>query len=198
MNYQLIDINPAMIVAWKEHFQGHPQVDIYLDDATQRSADAIVSPANSFGFMDGGIDYALSERLGWDLQEQLQAQIAALPEGELLIGKALVLDTNDSNIPYLVVAPTMRVPMSFNIATSVNPYLAMKAALIIAQQHLAIQTIIIPGFCTGIGRMSPSITAQQMWMAFQEIVEGKKVNFEYFSDAQKYHWQLNPSGKIYD
>ncbi|MGH1335691.1 MAG: macro domain-containing protein [Aureispira sp.] len=198
MNYQFIDINPTMVEAWKEHFQGHSKVEIILGDATQHTADAIVSPANSFGFMDGGIDYALSERLGWDLQEQLQAQIAALPEGELLIGKALILATKDVQIPHLIVAPTMRVPMSFNIATSVNPYLAMKATLLIAKQHPAIQTVLIPGFCTGIGRMPPSIAALQMWKAFQEVVDGEKLNFEYFSDAQKQHWQLNPSGKIYN
>ena len=30
-------------------------------------ADAIVSPANSFGFMDGGIDYCYSEHFGWQM-----------------------------------------------------------------------------------------------------------------------------------
>ena len=31
------------------------------------AADAIVSPANSFGFMDGGIDYAYSDHFGWHM-----------------------------------------------------------------------------------------------------------------------------------
>ena len=30
-------------------------------------ADAIVSPANSFGFMDGGIDMVYSKRFGWQM-----------------------------------------------------------------------------------------------------------------------------------
>ena len=37
---------------------------------------AVVSPANSFGFMDGGLDYKLSERFGWALQERLQRRLA--------------------------------------------------------------------------------------------------------------------------
>ena len=41
-------------------------------DITQIECDAMVSPANSFGFMDGGLDYALSERFGWDLEKRLQ------------------------------------------------------------------------------------------------------------------------------
>ena len=30
-------------------------------------ADAIVSPANSFGFMDGGIDMVYSRHFGWQM-----------------------------------------------------------------------------------------------------------------------------------
>jgi hypothetical protein len=38
--------------------------------------------------MDGELDYALSERLGWDLEKKLQKIIKELPEGELLVGQA--------------------------------------------------------------------------------------------------------------
>ena len=68
---------------------------------------------------------------------------------ELLIGKSLVIPTKHNYIPFLISAPTMRVPMSFNIATSINAYLAMKAILIAGKNHEAINTIAIPGLCTG-------------------------------------------------
>ena len=79
---------------------------------------------------------------------ELQKKIKALSEGELLIGKAMVLETQDELIPYLIAAPTMRVPMSFNIATSINAYLAMKATLIAAKNHSNIEDLAIPGFCS--------------------------------------------------
>lgn len=123
MHYLLIDKNPEMVNAWKSVFAGEEAVTCMQGDLCEVSCDAIVSPGNSFGFMDGGIDRAISLHLGWDLQLELQKQIKALPLRELLIGQALTLPTADELIPYLICAPTMRVPMSFNISTSVNAYI---------------------------------------------------------------------------
>jgi O-acetyl-ADP-ribose deacetylase (regulator of RNase III) len=148
--------------------------------------------------MDGGVDYAISMRLGWDLQDELQKKIKELPEGELLVGKALTIPTNDDLIPYLISAPTMRVPMSFNIATSINAYLAMKATLIEAQRHRHINEVAIPGFCTGVGKMPRDIAANQMYQAFLEIEHKQKMNFETFGDAQKYHWKINTNGALWE
>ncbi len=196
MKYVLADIDPRMIDAWKLFFQNEENVTILHADITKLKCDAIVSPANSFGFMDGGVDYAISQRLGWELQSELQERIKDLPEGELLIGKSLVMKTGDGLIPFLIVSPTMRVPMSFNIDTSINAYLAMKATMIVAQKNDEISTVAISGFCTGVGKMSPIVSARQMYNAFVEIEKGEKMNFKNFAEAQKYHWNINPQGRI--
>lgn len=198
MNYLLIDKNPRIVEAWREAFLEFDNISILEGDITTVDCDAIVSPANSFGFMDGGVDYAISVRLGWDLHLRLQKEIKALPEGELLVGRSLILETGDAKIPYLISAPTMRVPMSFNIQTSVNAYLAMKAVLIAAKQHPNINSITVPSFCTGVGRMQAIIAAQQMAQAFREIELGEKPIIDNFVDAQKAHFKINPQGKIYD
>jgi len=78
MEYILFDINPAMIQAWEEFFGDIKNVQILKKDISKISCDALVSPANSFGFMDGGIDYAISLRLGWGLQFKLQEKIRQL------------------------------------------------------------------------------------------------------------------------
>ena len=55
-------------------------------------ADAVVSPANSFGFMDGGIDGAYTWYFGPELQANLQAFIKnEVRAKEVLIGEALVI-----------------------------------------------------------------------------------------------------------
>ena len=194
----LIDRNLGMQEAWKEYFAGEPSVKIIKGDIKDVSCDTIVSPANSFGFMDGGIDYAISEKLGWSLQEELQKQIRALPMRELLIGQTLVLETGSEEIPYLISAPTMRVPMSFNIASSVNAYLAMKAIMLAVTSHPQMKKVAIPGLCTGVGRMPYKISAIQMYRAYQEIFLGKKPHFTEFGQTQKYQIDLNPEGMIYD
>lgn len=163
MHYLLIDQNPKMVSAWQDFFKDEESIKILQGDLASVSCDAIVSPANSFGFMDGGVDYAISMRLGWELQFDLQRKIKSLPEGELIVGKAMTIETGDELIPYLVAAPTMRVPMNFNISTSINAYLAMKATLIETKNHPKIEYVAIPGFCTGVGKMPTQIAARQMY-----------------------------------
>jgi O-acetyl-ADP-ribose deacetylase (regulator of RNase III) len=198
MKYILIDINPKMVDAWRSFFDKESNVTIEKGDLTKVKCDAIVSPANAFGFMDGGVDHEISVRLGWDLQVRLQEKIKSTPEGEILIGKSMIMETNDELVPYLIASPTMRVPMNFNISTSVNAYLAMKATLIEAKKHPKIETIAIPGFCTGVGGMAFEIAARQMYKAFDEIENGNKMNFADFGQAQKYHFQINPKWMIFD
>ena len=196
MQIILIDINQTLIEAWRQVFIG-TDVEIMEGDLTTLEVDAIVSPANSFGFMDGGVDYAISVRLGWDLQDRLQEMIKSLPEGELLIGKALVLETNDAKIPFLISAPTMRIPTNFGIPESVNAYLAMKAILIAVNSDNRIRRVAIPGLCTGCGRMKPETAAHQMFQAYKEMVLGERMNFKDFGDAQRYHLGINREGMIW-
>jgi len=197
MEIILCELSEKVVEAWQLFFSGAENVRILNTDITQLECDAIVSPANSFGFMDGGLDYALSERLGWDLEKKLQQQIKELPEGELLVGRALVLPTGDAKLPYLISAPTMRIPTNFNIDTSVNAYLAMKALLIQAVHDERINSVAVPGLCTGVGRMQPIIAARQMFQAYKEIILGEKMDFSDFGAAQKYHWNINPQGMIW-
>jgi O-acetyl-ADP-ribose deacetylase (regulator of RNase III) len=184
--------------AWKKYFNEEINVELVCGSILDCNTNAIVSPANSFGFMDGGLDYHLSERFGWDLETKLQNMIKNRPLGELLIGEAVVLSTNDQMVPYLISAPTMRVPMKFNIATSVNAYLAMKAILATAKKHDVINSVAIPGLCTGIGKMPYDIAALQMYEAYREIILNEKRIFNDFGDAQKFQLFLNPNSMIYD
>lgn len=56
MRIILAAVDYRLIVSWKEFFETETSVTIIEADITQILCDAIVSPANSFGFMDGGLD----------------------------------------------------------------------------------------------------------------------------------------------
>ncbi len=56
MNYSLVDKNPSMVSSWKKLFDGEENVNILNTNIREVPSDAILSPANSFGFMDGGVD----------------------------------------------------------------------------------------------------------------------------------------------
>lgn len=64
MEIVLCDRSINMINAWNNHFSDIENVLIIQDDINTIDCNAIVSPANSFGFMDGGIDYYISECTG--------------------------------------------------------------------------------------------------------------------------------------
>ncbi|GHU70120.1 hypothetical protein FACS189450_04050 [Spirochaetia bacterium] len=67
----LRSINKDIVDEWMRVFAGYKNVEISCGDIFDIKADAIISPANSFGFMDGGIDLAYSKYFGWKLQKTL-------------------------------------------------------------------------------------------------------------------------------
>lgn len=148
---------------------------------TTVALDAVVSPANSFGFMDGGIDALYCEYFGWDLQDRVRRQILDVHHGELVVGQADVVETGRSEIPFLFVAPTMRVPMA--LFDTVNPYLAARAVFV-SWRHgrfaggrhdgipvrEVIDTVAMPGLGTGVGRVGARTCARQVRQAIDDIL----------------------------
>jgi O-acetyl-ADP-ribose deacetylase (regulator of RNase III) len=177
---------------WRRYFAGQPGVQVLQSDICHVKADAVVSPANSFGFMDGGLDRALSERFGWVVQESLQRAIAERPMRELLVGEAIILPTGDMEVPWLISAPTMRVPM--RLRQSVNAFLAMKAIFHTAISHKGqppIHSVAIPGLGTGVGGLKAETAALQMWTAYREVILKDWLYPDDFGEAQKAHLHLN-------
>ena len=58
----LIDRSSALVDAWSEAFEAFPFVSCHEADFFTFDADAMVSPANSFGIMDGGLDLAAASK----------------------------------------------------------------------------------------------------------------------------------------
>jgi O-acetyl-ADP-ribose deacetylase (regulator of RNase III) len=177
--FELRDIDVDVVRAWEKYFKGVVNVRISQGDIFEKSADAIVSPANSFGYMDGGIDLVYLRRFGWELQTRLQAHLKDEHDGELPVGQATIVETFDRAIPYLVSAPTMRIPMA--VPDTINAYLAFRAAIRAVKLHnrevpgAAIRTVMCPGLCTAIGRMPPDLCARQMAAAFETCVLNQHV-----------------------
>jgi O-acetyl-ADP-ribose deacetylase (regulator of RNase III) len=178
VRFLLRDKNGAVVQAWRRYFEGTPNIEISQGDIFDLEAYAIVSPANSFGYMDGGIDLVYLQRFGWDLQDRLQSHLQEHHDGELPVGQATIVETFDPAMPYMVSAPTMRVPM--NVAETVNAYLAFRAAIRAVKQHnecseSQILSILCPGLGTAIGRMPAGQAAKQMAAAYRACVLGQRV-----------------------
>ncbi|MBO2009474.1 macro domain-containing protein [Hymenobacter negativus] len=180
MHLNLIDTNPEVTDAWEKVFADVPQVTVRLGSIFDYPADALISPANSFGYMNGGLDFAISKNLGWHLEKDLQRVIREKYYGELLVGQAEIIPTGHADFPYLIAAPTMRTPMT--ITRGPNVYQAMKAILILVRYgrlfsgeptREKVKTLAIPGLGTGVGQVRPLVCARQMRLAWEDVMHEK-------------------------
>jgi O-acetyl-ADP-ribose deacetylase (regulator of RNase III) len=167
-------LDSDMAIAWRGAFTGAPEVLVVEGDILEGRCDAVVSPANSFGFMDGGIDLAYRRYFGIDLQSRVQSKIKTEFFGELPVGQAMVVPTGHEIVPYLVAAPTMRIPD--RIADTVNVYLAFRATLLAVRRYNegspnAIGSLGVPALGTGIGAMPLTRAARQMHAAYVSVFE---------------------------
>jgi O-acetyl-ADP-ribose deacetylase (regulator of RNase III) len=201
MEITLAALDQSLADAW-ERFCGDLQcVRVHRGSILDLNVDAVVSPANSFGFMDGGIDRLYSQHFGWKVQEQLQTLIRQRHHGELLVGTAEIVPTDDLRIPYVIASPTMRVPMI--LRDSANPYLAARAVFLLMEHGIfaagplegervnaGVHSVAFPGLGTGVGQVCPEMCARQVRAAIEEVVLGKRSFPTSWADAQARHQRL--------
>ena len=157
-----------LLTEWKKKFSDVSGIKVVLcEDITDVIPDCkvVVSPAQSFGVMDGGLDLAYSVYFGWDLQERLRETIRTNYYGELLVGQYCLVPIDENQ--KLLSVPTMRVPQL--VANTTNAYMAFRAVLIACIEENLEGPVICPGLCVGVGRMSPELCAKQMRMAWDSI-----------------------------
>jgi O-acetyl-ADP-ribose deacetylase (regulator of RNase III) len=101
----LVDFEPSLVRCWHEEFAAFPKVRLICDDILQVADTAVVSPANSYGFMDGDIDWAYVAYFGPQIELLVMGRIERLSRRCPAIGPSLVVPTGDARIPYPIGAP---------------------------------------------------------------------------------------------
>lgn len=189
MRLILVDIDPALCDAWKIYFKDLPDIEIVCDSFQKVPVyDCMVSPANSFGIMDGGIDYAITKFFGEQLMARVQERILKEYRGEQPVGTSFIVETGMDDHPYLAHTPTMRYPMSL-LRTDVV-YTAMWAMLnTVANFNLTashpIDTILCPGLGTGTGAVPALEGARQMALAYRNFLTPPTfIDWDYALDRQ--------------
>ena len=168
MELTLVDSNYKLVSEWRKAFSPFPEVKIFCDNILNVAECSVVSPANSFGRMDGGIDLVYANYFGWDLEERVMNAIDRLPGAILSVGSSIIINTNHKKIPYLIVSPTMRTP---EIVPASHAYFAMSSTLKAAKQNPEkIEKIFCPGLGTGVGRISYSDAANEMAKAYSKFL----------------------------
>lgn len=167
MKLFLRDLAKPLCDAWLKEFAGVADVTVQHGDIFASLVDACVSPANSFGWMDGGIDAHYVKIMGPQVQSNVFEAVRHLPFKELLIGQALVIPTRYADCPHMIMAPTMRTP---GPTTQMAVFLSTRAALSRAKRR-GFKTLAMPGMGTLTGRVPPDMAAYAMREAYKEVFD---------------------------
>src|SRR5262245_9883466 len=91
----LVDPKKVLCDAFRERFKSLPNVEVVMGLFEQLPVyDCMVSAANSFGLMDGGVDAAITRFFGDGLQERVQSRILEEYLGEQPVGTSLIVETH--------------------------------------------------------------------------------------------------------
>jgi len=129
-------------------------------DLTKILCDAIVNPANSFGYMGGGVAGAIKRIGGVEIENQ------AIAKAPIPVGSAVFTSAGSLPCDFVIHAPTMEQPAMRICVDNVRH--ATRAALELGIE-LRIKTIAIPGMGTGVGGVAADEAAEAIVSIVKEL-----------------------------
>lgn len=173
----LCAIEDALADAWAAVADGRRDVQTHRGSTLDVPAEAVVSPANSYGWMRGGIDAVYAQTFP-SIEQHVRSAVLAYHGGELPVGQAVIVPTDAPAPAWLISAPTMRSPGEQLPADTVHPYLAARAVFKLWRYgrleddrpvRAVVSTIAMPGLGTGVGGVPASVCARQVMAAWDEV-----------------------------
>jgi O-acetyl-ADP-ribose deacetylase (regulator of RNase III) len=133
---------------------------VKIGDITTIKCDAIVNPANSFGYMGGGVAGAIKRVGGIEIEKE------AVSKAPISVGSAVTTTAGALPCKSVIHAPTMERPAMRTDVDNVQKatYAALKLG-----ENLNIKSIAIPGMGTGVGGVSESDAAKAMISVVKEF-----------------------------
>jgi len=190
MKIYLLDINKNMTDAWEKLFHPLKDVEIINEDfATfmdkHPNIEAVVSPANSFGLMDGGYDKAITDYFGEGLMKDVQKSILLKWNGEQPVGTSMTIPIYNRTFTtilgtrycVLIHTPSMRTPEVIKDSRII--YQCMRTTLIEAKRQ-EIKSIVIPAFGGLTGKVPCNEIAKMMLLAYKQLCnKPNEINWDY-------------------
>ena len=162
----------------------------FHDFMAKSDVECIVSPANSFGLMDGGYDFAITDWFGGQLQEDVQKYIMENYFGEQPVGTSFIIPIGDTG-KTLIHTPSMQTPRA--LLDPFVVYQCMRSTLMCAYQN-GVKSILIPLFGGGCGEVAPQVIARLMRKAYDQIHNPpKRLDWTYAKKVEvsvkgKHYW----------
>ncbi len=136
------------------------EINVRNESITRIEVDGIINPANSFGYMGGGVAKVIKGVGGEDIEEE------AIQNAPVEIGKALATTSGDLRCDAIIHAPVMRNPSETTDTHKIEQ--AIRAALELAEE-MEMKKLAIPGIGTGVGGVKPEESAEVMIKVLKEF-----------------------------
>ncbi len=136
-----------------------PVIEVKKGSITTLQVEAIVNPANSFGYMGGGVAGVIKRVGGKAIEE------GAIAQAPIQVGQAAVTSSGDLVCKKIIHAPTMHNPAE--ITDSHKVLCATKAALELADRE-GFKSLAMPGLGTGVGGLDKLEAARTMLKVINE------------------------------
>ena len=191
MKLDLVTNSAGMAEAWEDAFRGYKGVTAHCCDfrafiGQHPEVDAVVSPANAYGLMDGNYDRAISEEFGPALAERVRAVILERFCGEQPVGTSFSVPIPGREDILLIHTPTMRAPSP--IVDPLVVYQCMRTTLMEAMRTSR-QRIVVPAFGGACGFLPFKKIAMLMWEAYLQIADPPtEITWEYALSRELEEW----------
>lgn len=141
-----------IIKSYEKHFSGVSNVQVIKCPLFQiTTADCIICPGNSFGFIQSGLDKSISTIIN-GIDNKIKNVIDEIHYGEQPIGVTFILPTQSDNYPFIGYTPIIRNNKKDNEKDNLmNHYFAFRSILTSVLNHnkfsdKKIKTILCPPF----------------------------------------------------
>ncbi|WP_185899542.1 macro domain-containing protein [Streptomyces sp. WAC07061] len=166
----LTDVNAEVVESWRAAFADTPGIEIRRGSILDEDVDAWVSPTNSRGRMDGGVDAAVKRFLGAGIQLRVQRAIRDGFAGSLPVGSAVCVPSGAVTPRFLISTPTMETS-SQNVSQTLNVALACAAAFQAVHRQNdekpgSIRSVALVGMGARTGRVPARVCANLMWTGY--------------------------------
>jgi len=136
-----------------------PRIEVRKGSITTCQVGAVVNPANSFGYMGGGVAGVIKKVGGQVIEDE------AISQAPVQVGEAILTTAGDLICHKVIHAPTMHNPAEKTDAHKV--FCAAKAALELADQE-GFKSIAMPGMGTGVGGLDKKEAARIIIKAIKQ------------------------------
>lgn len=192
VQFYIVDLNQSIVDTFTTTFADLSNVSVERTNILSRAADCIVSPGNSKGLMDGGVDGPINYALNYIDTRVVRPRIMKEYYGEQPVGTCMFVATGVSRYPILAHTPTMRIPT--DVSETENAYTAMRSLLreislyndrAVAKGYTTIKSVLLTPFCTGAGCMSASTAAKQMRLAYDTTIHPTECSWDGMGTTEK-------------